>query len=174
MSKTYKQIEIVCGYTIAECVLTLMRYASKKEFVCADFNGKMLYSDTVSMDSAYKEITGMTYYDFIEHENQMRKEIEKSEKEHQEAIPKLTQEYIKKGHAILSKDKWELWDKCVPVRLADLYKGWELDCCLDIISSIQKESIEQAISVMKNQGHSGMSWGLMKSMIKTFSDRGEE
>lgn len=27
---------------------------------------------------------------------------------------------------------------------------------------------------MKNQGHSGMSWGLMKSMIYTFCDCGNE
>lgn len=27
---------------------------------------------------------------------------------------------------------------------------------------------------MRNQGHSGMSWGLMKSMIKTFCDCGDE
>jgi len=27
---------------------------------------------------------------------------------------------------------------------------------------------------MKNQGHSGMSWGLMKSMIREFCDCGNE
>ena len=27
---------------------------------------------------------------------------------------------------------------------------------------------------MRNQGHSGFSWGLVRAMVKVFSDKGEE
>lgn len=80
----------------------------------------------------------------------------------------LTKYWIKEGHKVLSQDKWDEWDRCVPIRLGDLYKGMELGQCLDIIKTVKDNSIVAGIKVMKNQGHSGMSWGLMKSMIKTF------
>ena len=50
----------------------------------------------------------------------------------------------------------------------------ELGQCLDIIKTVKDDSIAAGIEVMKNQGHSGMSWGLMKSMIYTFCDYGDE
>ena len=50
----------------------------------------------------------------------------------------------------------------------------ELGQCLDIIKTVKDNSIVAGIEVMKNQGHSGMSWGLMKSMIYTFCDCGNE
>ena len=89
-------------------------------------------------------------------------------------IPELTKYWIKEWHKVLSQDKWDEWDRCVPIRLGDLYKGMELGQCLDIIKTVKDNSIVAGIKVMKNQGHSGMSWGLMKSMIKTFCDDGEE
>lgn len=67
-----------------------------------------------------------------------------------------------------------MWDKCVPIRLGDLYRGMELGQCLDIIRIVKEKSIQDGIDVMKNQGHSGMSWGLMKSMIREFCDCGNE
>lgn len=174
MEKQYKEIEFMCGSTIDKCVLKLIEHAAKGEFVCGEFNGHMLYSDTVSMDSAYKEVMNTTQFERLESERKWREDIEKRELEHKEAIPKLTKEWIEKGHKILTEDKWELWDKCVPIRLNDLYKGMELGNCLDIIDAINNKSLEDAVSVMESQGHSGMSWGLVKSMVKSFSDRCDE
>lgn len=45
---------------------------------------------------------------------------------------------------------------------------------IEEIYETKDNSIVAGIKVMKNQGHSGMSWGLMKSMIKTFCDCGNE
>ena len=50
-----------------------------------------------------------------------------------------------------------MWDKCVPIRLGDLYRGMELGQCLDIIRTVKEKSIQDGIDVMKNQEHSGMS-----------------
>ena len=44
----------------------LLSYKAKGESVCYDFNGHMLYSDTVTMDSAYLEVTGFTKKQFDE------------------------------------------------------------------------------------------------------------
>lgn len=104
----------------------------------------------------------------------MRQDLIRREEEHKKKIPELTKYWIKEGHKVLSQDKWSKWDRCVPIRLGDLYEGMELGQCLDIIKTVKDNSIVAGIEVMKNQGHSGMSWGLMKSMIYTFCDCGSE
>lgn len=111
---------------------------------------------------------------FVEERRKERENYVRKEREFQEKIPELTKEWIKKGHKILSEDKWELWDKCVPIRLGDLYHGMELGQCLDIVEILKTGDYEKAKQTMENQGHSGLSWGLMKSMVRSFSDVGED
>ena len=174
MSKNYQKIEFKLDTTLAECVLELVQYAVKGQFVCGEFNGHTFYSDTVSMDLAYRVMNTESYYDVLENQKKWREDMKCRDEEHKKAIPTLTKEWIEKGHKVLAKDKWDMWDKCVPIRLSDLYEGMELGTCLDIITTINEKSLEEAVIVMETQGHSGMSWALIKSMILEFSDKGEE
>ena len=50
----------------------------------------------------------------------------------------------------------------------------ELGQCLDIVEILKTGDYEKAKQTMENQGHSGLSWGLMKSMVRSFSDVGED
>lgn len=135
---------------------------------------RKVIKEHIEESEAYTECLGMSYKDWIRHQENQRKELIEKEEKHKKEIPELTDYWIKEGHKVLSEDKWKLWDECVPIRLNDLYEGMELGCCLDIIKRIKEESIEAGIETMRNQGHSGMSWGLMKSMIKAFCDCGDE
>ena len=58
MSKNYREIDFSPGRNIKECVNELLEYKAKGELVFGVFNGHKLYSDTVTMDNAYREITG--------------------------------------------------------------------------------------------------------------------
>lgn len=83
--------------------------------------------------------------------------------------------WIERGHGTLTKDKWELWDRIVPIRANDLYGGMELDACLDIIDVLNEDSdMARAKLTIENQNHSGMSFGLVCSMMKAFHEKGEE
>ena len=178
MEKNYREIEFLCGWDIKRAVIELLEYKEKGELVCGEFNGHMLYSDTVTMDSAYLEITGKTKADFDKEQEEWREnlriEIELEEKAAQENIPN----WIERGHKLLSEDKWEEWDKIVPIRASDLYHGMELDNTLQIQEILKadysEESFEKAKTCMEEQGHSGMSWSLVCAMIKKFCIRGEE
>jgi hypothetical protein len=87
----------------------------------------------------------------------------------------MTQIWIEKGNQILDEKYRELWAKCVPIRLGDLYKGMELQMCLDIVLELNNGcSLDEAKSIIENQSHSGMSFSLVCSMIKSFCNRGEE
>lgn len=148
---------------------------SHKDLVCGSFNGQILYSDIDDLDSAYQKITGKTKAEFDEAARIRNVEYEAEKRRHEESIPELTKEWIEKGNAILDEKYRELWAKCVPVRLSDLYRGMELGNCLEIVEQLNKgETLEKVKPLIENQGHSGMSFGLVCSMVKSFCDRGNE
>ena len=167
MDNKYTKIDFFPGRNIEECVNELLNYKEKGELVFGIFNGHKLYSDTVTMDNAYKEITGNTKKEFDDY-------IKKQKQKHIKSIPEKSRFWMEKGREILDSSKWEFWDKMVPVRLYDLYQGMELKCCLDIVDILKNGTLEEAKKEIENQGHSGMSFGLVCSMVKEFSPRGEE
>jgi hypothetical protein len=64
MDKKYEQVKFLPGSTIEHVVNELLSYREKGQLAVAKFNGVTLYSDTVTMDSAYQEITGKTKTEF--------------------------------------------------------------------------------------------------------------
>jgi len=171
MKNNYREIEFGFG-NIEEAVKELK---SHKDLVCGSFNGQMLYSDVDDMDSAYKKVTGKTKAEFDEAEKQRQVEYKREKQEHEEAIPKLTVEWIKKGKKILDEKHHKLWAKIVPIRLGDLYRGMELGNCLEIVEQLNKGiELEKVKPLIEEQGHSGMSFSLVCSMVKEFADRGDE
>jgi len=170
--KNYREIEIFAGNTIEYAVKELNKH---KDLVCIKFNEKVLYSDIDDLDSAFKKITGKTKSEFDEERRIENEKYKQEKKEHKEAIPKLTLEWIGKGEKILDKKYHKLWTKILPIRLDDMYRGMELGNCLEIVEQLNKGTeLEKVKPLIEDQGHSGMSFGLVCSMIKEFADRGEE
>ena len=171
MKNTYKEIEF--GFGNIESAVKELK--SHKELVCGSFNGQMLYSDIDDLDSAYVKITGKTKAECDEAERIRHEEYEEQKRKHKEAIPELTKEWIEKGKAILAEKYHETWMECVPIRLGDLYRGFELKATLDIVKKLNAGcELEVAKGIIEGQGHSGMSFGLVCSMVKSFCDRGTE
>jgi hypothetical protein len=175
MDKNYRKIEFSCGSDIEDAVKKLLDYKEKGILTYGEFNGVTLYSDIVTMDVAYKTITGKTKAEFDKAQQEWREDYDRKEREHKESIPSLSEEWMKKGREILTEDKWEYWDKIVPIRLGDLYHGMELGCCLDIVKILNNNgTLDEAKMEIENQNHSGMSWGLVCSMVREFCSRGNE
>ena len=177
MEKNYRELNEWLS-PLERCVERLLEYKEKGELVKYEFNGHWLYSDTVTMDSAFLEVTGKNKADFDKEQEEWREKLriesELAEKAAQENIPN----WIERGHKLLSEDKWEEWDKIVPIRASDLYHGMELDNTLQIQEILKadysEEFFEKAKKCMEDQGHSGMSWSLVCAMIKEFCVHGEE
>lgn len=169
--KKYREIEF--GFGDIESAVKELK--SHSDLVCGNFNGQMLYSDIDDLDSAYKKVTGKTKAEFDEAEKKEQEEYERQQREHKEAIPELTKQWIEKGNAVLDEKYQKLWAECVPIRLDDLYQGMELKCCIDIVSELNSGcTLDKAKEIIESQGHSGMSFGLVCSMVKSFCDRGTE
>jgi len=168
----YRKIEVFAGSNIESAIEELSKH---DDLVCIEFNGKTLYSDIDDLDSAYKKITGKTKAECDEANKKWQADYEERKRKHKEAIPQLTIEWIAKGNLILDEKYRELWAKCVPIRLGDLYEGMELGNCLEIVEQLNKgKALEEVKPLIENQGHSGMSFGLVCSMVKSFCDRGTE
>lgn len=153
----------------------LAQFKERGELVYGEFNGQKLYSDIDDVDSAYKKITGKTKADFDAERKTENERYKEEQRKHKEVIPELTKEWIEKGNTILDEKYRELWAKCVPIRLGDLYQGMELGSCLEIVEQLNNgKTLEEVKPLIENQGHSGMSFGLVCSMIESFCDRGSE
>lgn len=105
---------------------------------------------------------------------EFRERYEREQKEHEAQIPALTKKWIEEGHKILDEKYWSLWEEIVPIRLGDLYRGMELKCCLDIVKQLNEGcSLSKAKQMIESQNHSGMSFSLVRAMVKAFCDRGK-
>ena len=169
-----KKIELYAGIRIDKAFEKM-----QKENPCwTEFNGKVITSEE-TIDQLYVKITGVTKAESDKRQKECFDETKRKDEEHKANIPKLTEEYIQKGKELLAEEYHELWEKVVPIRLDDLYKGFELQATLDIISVLNKsENLDdvfvEAKEVIVNQGHSGMSWSLMMSMLSSFHKNGKE
>lgn len=175
IKENYIQTTVVPGERLESVVKALQHYHAQGEKVCAEFNGHVLYSDTVTMDSAYLEVYGQTKADFDKSLEEQRENYRRAEEEHKAKIPDLTQEWREKGRSVLDPKYWVEWARIVPIRLNDLYHGMELGACLDIVKALNDGcTMDEAERIIDGQNHSGMSFSLVKTMVKHFCDRGGE
>lgn len=169
-------VEFGCGCDIKECYELLER-TSKKHNVIAKglFNGKEINS-SMSLDECFEVILGMSEKEFEDRERKQLEEMKKHEEEFKSSIPSLIEEYCGKARGVISEDRLSRWDKIVPIRLGDLYEGMELECTLELVKALDIEgcSLEEGKKIINKQGHSGMSFMLMKSMLLEFCIRGKE
>lgn len=82
------------------------------------------------------------------------------------------QQWIDWGKENLKPEVQELWEEIVPIRLDDLYEGMELVALKEIVEAYNDGKPREEIKeILINQGHSGMSYGLMCALIYNFIDK---
>ena len=62
-----REIEVAFGETLDDVIDMLLKAKEDGESVCCNFNGHKLCSDTVTPDSAYKEIFGLKKAEYYEY-----------------------------------------------------------------------------------------------------------
>lgn len=172
-NKEYNYFDI--GWvTVEEAVAELIKETiRKKQLFYTQFNESIIYSDEISLDSAYKEITGQTYEEFQTARKQEHEKILRLNAEYEQKIPELTKAYIEKGHQIIAPSYWTKYDEIVDASLHGMYKGFDLDCALELIQMLNnKNEISEVGKKMRMQDHSGWSAVVVKHMVKDLCDRG--
>lgn len=175
-----KEIEIMPGDNITSAWKTLLKESANCEDTChAVFNGHDIYS-TDTLDEAYKKVTDRTKAEFDKDMEDWKKDYELKKLEHKEHIPELTKKYCDEARGVILESEYDFWDEIVPIRLGDLYKGMELDCTLDLCRIMRDEKLaygerlKKAYDKFMAQGHSGMSAGLVASMLRRFCPDGND
>ena len=170
-----KKIEVYAGANLDEAVEMLLRMKEQGESVYCNFNGHKLYSDNVTIDSAYLEVCGKTK---AEWDKEMKERLEnyKKEEEHAKkvAIEKIPS-WIEQGKKYIYPQKLNEWKRCVKARANDLYHGYELDSALEVMEALSNGmSFEEANQIIENQGHSGMSHSIVMGILINFCKNGPE
>jgi hypothetical protein len=175
-----KEIEILPGDNITSAWKTLLRESANCEDTChCTFNGTDIYS-TDTLDEAYKKVTGKTKAECDKARQEWKDEYERHKEEHKTHIPELTKKYCDEARGLILEDEYDYWDKIVPIRLGDLYEGMELGATLDLCRIMRDKNLtydkrlRKAYDTFMNQGHSGMSAGLVASMLRRFCPDGND
>lgn len=174
-----KEIEIYPGVNIDYAYEQLKKYKQETGEDCfCKFNDKELYSSE-TLDEMYLKVTRKTKTKFDKDLQDKHNEYLRKEAEFHAKIPQLVIEYRKRARGIIPDKHLEYWDKIVPIRLNDLYKGFELDCWLKLIFELntdkpKEERFKNCLQMFIDQGHSGMSASLVFSGLCRFHDLGSQ
>lgn len=170
----YRLIDLPWGTNLENSIALLHSYQRNNGLAKAEFNGYILYSD-MSLDDAFKLVMGKTKAEFDKKRQDYLDRLKHEEEEYKAQIPSLEEEWKAKGRTFLKEKYWEYWDKCVPIRLDDLYRGMELGSLQELLVEYDKnKDLSKVKEIFEGQGHSGMSAGLMFCMLRAFHDDGEK
>src|SRR5690606_37323492 len=136
----YKLIEF-CGRTqINDAVDELIEYNRRGEYAKGEFNGVMLYSDKVTHQNAWNTIVGMPKkkFDYSIEQEVKKKKIE--EERFMKEKDSLIEYWKREGRRVLDYEYLNEWYKVVPARLNDLYRGMELECCLELVEMLNYDA----------------------------------
>ena len=91
------EVDLIGGASIDEAVEILLKYKAEGKQAFCDFNGHKLYSDTVTLDSAYIQITGSNKEDYERSQRilqQQAKEMRERSQQEKEARERRYSEMV--------------------------------------------------------------------------------
>jgi len=119
-------------------------------------------------DECYLLVTGKTKAQYEESKRKSEEEYRRREEEDKKQIPELCKAYEKDAEGRISVGDMDYFKEILPGRVGDLYHGMEIRCLFEIIDALNCGGLKAALSKFDKQGHSGMSAGLVASLVKRF------
>lgn len=175
-----KEVELYAGCTIDKAFQMVADEARKCGCACfAKFNGKEIRS-TDTLDDVYMKVVGKTKAEHDAFVKEWLDEQKRKRDEHKARIPQLAEEYKEKARGLVRESELEEWNRVVPIRLGDIYRGIELDQTLDCCRVMRDETLtreqrlRKAYKLFQDAGHSVNSAGLTMAMLRHFCPDGNE
>ena len=173
MNKKHIEICFDAYTSLEEAVAILQEYDSRGELVCGTFNGHVLYSDKMDIDSAYFELFGKSKADFEKAKQECLENVKQEHAKYEAKLLELMHMWIAKGQDVLEEKYWHKWVNLLN-QSNPLYENLP-EQCLEIVSALNGGcSLQEAKKLLEGQAHSGASLGLVLEMAKQVSDRGAE
>ena len=168
-----EELKLYAGDSIDTVVKRLLEAKAEGKHVFCDFNGVKLYSDSVTLDSAYTEICGCTKAEWDE---RLKKDIAESKKRMEEDRKRAIENIpnvIERGKPLIYPFRHEDWAKLVEADANGDYCGLITTDAIEIMTAIEEEKpVEKLVEMFKEQGHSGWSASLTRNVIMTYSRNG--
>lgn len=169
----YEKVNI-CG-SLDEVVAELLKYKKQHKKVYTIFNGVRLFSDRVNIDSAYEAILGKNREEYYKELKRFEEKAKRKEEERKAIIAKSIERWKNEGRKVIDDEYLDDWDSYVPKSLEGLYNGAELSYSLEIIAALNNGlSLKEVNHMFYEQNHSGMSEGIVLSLVGSLCKRGEE
>ena len=168
-----EEIVLHGGENIESAVNRLLEAKKQGKHAYCVFNDTYLYSDNVTMDSAYIEICGCTKE---EYDKKVEEEIlrcrEKAALRQKEAIQNIPDK-IERGRNLIYPFRFVEWARLVTDDAIALYHGCVTESVLEIMQAIEdNKSMNEIVHIFEEQGHSGMSASLTRKYVLTYSKNG--
>ncbi len=164
-----KEIIVTIYDNIETIYLKLLNEKIKGNHAYCNLNGFILHSDFLPINTKNsKQITKSEY-------NQIKKTLLPSSKDFKKIASCNVQNWIEIGKKIISKDKHELWEKCVRSRAKDIYYGFDLDIAIEIMYELKNSNdIDGVVNTFMNENFSNLFLSIVRNIILNFSSKGEE
>ena len=184
-----REIKFKAGWDLENVVYVLLAAKENGDCVYCNFNGHILHSDSVSMDSAYIEVCGCTkaefnkkiqeeYDKYIYHEQKYREELEMI-KQNMKDLEQQSKDnipfWIERGKSLIFPQKYKEWENCVcDCAIKGKYCMY-LNTVLEIMEELDKgATLEQAKKILDNQNYDAVVENTVRSIVFDFSKRGPE
>lgn len=151
-------------------VKVLQEYQAKGESVYVEFEGHKLYSADITLDGAYKEITGQTKAEFDKAEEEKLENLKKEQAERKAQAVQNIPEWLERGEKLIPADKKEAWEKYVKQSAqSELRAGDDVKQVLDIMEKITSGASQEDIKkLIGEKGHTDTSQKFIRDVIKEF------
>ena len=161
---------------IDTAVQKLIEYQKMGKSVYVNFNGHKLYSCDITLDGAYKEITGMTKAESDKAREEARKKWELERKEKKEQAERKIPEWISDGEKNIFPERAEDWQYYVETSARQgMYYGSDIAATLEIMGMLEGgASFEDVEKKLEEQGHSGHSYSIVTKNVLHFSKNGPD
>ena len=161
---------------IDTAVKRLTEYQKMGRSVYVNFNGHKLYSCDITLDGAYKEITGMTKAESIKAREEAIKKWELERKERKEQAERKIPEWISEGEKSIYPERAEDWQYYVETSARQgMYDGSDIDSTLEIMGMLESgASFEEVEKKLEEQGNSGHSYSIVTKNVLHFSKNGPD
>ena len=168
--------EIKVTSTLEKAVNDLLEAKKQGKKAFADFDGHILLSENVTMDSAFMDVFGLTKEEFDK--KKKKDELDSLKQQYREvkrgikALPEL----VEKGRQYIYPQKFEEWEKAVYINIMTGYGAFVVEDALKIMDILENSTMEEAFETLKvlDQNHSGGSMGAVERLLVDFAKKGPE
>ena len=133
-----EEYHIAWGERLDDVVKNLLDAKKNGDHRFAEFSGFILDSDTITWDSAYELITGLTRDEYINKEKQSKFEKEIIENVEKQLAYYERPNWIERGKAIINPERQEDWEEHVNNSVKGLFHGKDISKALDIMEALEE------------------------------------